>query len=60
MMKKSGLIGWDIASLTGVFIYNNVQMPDSYSLIVGISTVTMLTNCVKNHMNAYKLSGKIY
>jgi hypothetical protein len=60
MKDRARLISWDIALLTGILLYINIQMPERYSLIVGISTVLILTNCIKNHITAYKLSGKIY
>jgi hypothetical protein len=60
MKDRANLISWDIALLAGILLYLTVQMPEHYSLIVGIATVSILTNCIKNHITAYKLSGKIY
>ncbi|RYU89486.1 hypothetical protein EWM62_14290 [Mucilaginibacter terrigena] len=60
MKDRTRLITWDIALLTGILIYINIHMPERYSLIVGLSTVMVLTNCINNHIAAYKFSGKIY
>ncbi|MEB0262160.1 MULTISPECIES: hypothetical protein [unclassified Mucilaginibacter] len=60
MKDRIRLTTWDIALLAGILLYITVQMPERYSLIVGLTTVLILTNCIKNHIAAYKFSGKIY
>ncbi len=60
MKDRTRLITWDIALLAGILLYITVQMPERYSLIVGLSTVLILTNCIKKHIAVYKFSGKIY
>ncbi|MCO5936985.1 hypothetical protein NAF17_15685 [Mucilaginibacter sp. RB4R14] len=60
MKDRTRLITWDITLLAGILLYILVQMPERYSLIIGLSTVMILTNCIKNHIVAYKFSNKIY
>jgi hypothetical protein len=60
MKDKARLISWDIALVTGILLFIFLQLPGRYNLIVGITTVLILSNCIKNHIAAYKLSGKIY
>lgn len=61
MENKGKLIIWDLALLIGIVLYinfrNNVQ---HYGLIIGLATVQILINCVRNHIAAYNLSGKLY
>jgi len=60
MKNKGKLIIWDACLVIGIllFIFWNIQ--PHYNLIVGFSTVLILSNCVANHIAAYKLTGKIY
>jgi hypothetical protein len=60
MEARARLILWDIALAIGVllFFFWNIQPRSNF--IVGFSTILILTNCIRNHISVYKLSGKIY
>jgi hypothetical protein len=60
MKERKRLISWDVALITGVVLFLFLQVPQQYNLIIGIITVMILSNCIKNHIAAYKLNGKIY
>lgn len=60
MSERSRLISWDLALTAGILMFLFLQVPGSYNLIIGLITVMILSNCVRNHVTAYKLNGKIY
>jgi uncharacterized membrane protein len=60
MNERSRLISWDAALIAGMVLFFLLQVPEHYHLIIGITTVSILSNCIRNHITAYKLSGKIY
>jgi uncharacterized membrane protein len=60
MNERSRLISWDAALIAGIGLFFLLQVPERYNLIIGIATVSILSNCIRNHIAAYKLSGKIY
>ena len=60
MKDRSRLILWDIALLIGIALYILINTSAQYNLIIGFVTVLIFSNCIKNHIAAYKLSGKIY
>lgn len=60
MNERSRLIRWDAALVAGIVLFFLLQAPERYNLIIGITTVLILSNCKRNHITAYKLSGKIY
>jgi len=60
MTEKSRLILWDIALLIGIAAFVFGRVPEHQNLIIGLVTVLIFSNCVRNHITTYKLSGKIY
>jgi hypothetical protein len=60
MSRRSRLMSWDAALLTGVLLFVFLQVPVQYNLTIGLVTVLILSNCLRNHITAYKLNGKIY
>ncbi len=60
MSERSRLISWDAALIAGIVMFLFLQVPGNYNLIIGLITVMILSNCVRNHIAAYKLNGKIY
>jgi len=60
MNERSRLISWDAALITGIALLFLRQVPEHYRLIIGFTTALILSNCIKNHIAAYKLNGKIY
>ncbi|MBD1363740.1 hypothetical protein IDJ77_07950 [Mucilaginibacter sp. ZT4R22] len=60
MSERSRLVGWDAALIAGIVMFLFLQVPGNYNLIIGLITVMILSNCVRNHITAYKLNGKIY
>ena len=60
MKDRSRLILWDVALLIGIALYIFINTSAQYNLIIGLVTVLIFSNCIKNHIDAYKLSGKIY
>jgi hypothetical protein len=60
MSERSRLISWDTALLTGIVMYVLLRVPELCNLIIGLITVMILSNCVRNHITVYKLNGKIY
>jgi hypothetical protein len=60
MKNRGKLIIWDIALLAGVLLFLFWNIRESSKLIVGFMSVLVLSTCVRNHIAAYKLTGKIY
>ncbi|MEO6633895.1 MAG: hypothetical protein ABIN13_19280 [Mucilaginibacter sp.] len=60
MKDRSRLILWDVALLIGVAMFIFINTSSQNNLVIGLVTVLILSNCVKNHIAAYKLNGKIY
>ena len=60
MKDRTRLIMWDSALLIGtaLFFFWNIQ--EHSKLIVGFMTVLIMSTCLRNHIAAYKLTGKIY
>jgi len=58
---RTRLILWDSALLLGIILLVLIRENANHSyLITGIVTGLILSNCVRNHISVYKLSGKIY
>lgn len=64
MKDRSRLILWDMALFIGIALYLFMNTSAQNNLIIGLTTVLIFSNffsnCIKNHIDAYKLSGKIY
>ncbi len=60
MKNRAILIMWDSALLIGIFLFFSWNIQDHAKLIVGFMTVIIMSTCVRNHITAYKLTGKIY
>jgi hypothetical protein len=60
MKQKAGIIAWDAALLIGVALFLFWNIPADKNLIVGLVTVLIFANCIKNHIAVYNLTGKIY
>jgi hypothetical protein len=60
MKDRSRLILWDVALLIAIALFFFWNVSEQYNLIIGIITVMILSFSIKNHIAAYKLSGKIY
>ncbi|MBD1393801.1 hypothetical protein [Mucilaginibacter glaciei] len=60
MNERNRLVGWDAALIAGVILFLFLQLPEHYNLIIGLVTVNIFANCIRNHIAAYKLNGKIY
>jgi hypothetical protein len=60
MKDTARLIAWDTALVIGVILFLFWNIPVHHNLIVGLTTVNVFINCVRNHIAAYKLTGKIY
>ena len=60
MKNRNKLIIWDGGLVIAILIFLFLDVQPRYNLIVGFSTVLILSNCVANHIAAYKLTGKIY
>jgi len=60
MKNRTRLILWDACLLIGTLSLLFVDIKPHYNLILGFSTALILSNCVANHIAAYKLTGKIY
>jgi hypothetical protein len=60
MKQRSRLITWDAALLIGIMLFIFWKIPVNDNLIVGLVTVMIFSNCVRSHVTAYKLTGKIY
>jgi hypothetical protein len=60
MKDRARLIVWDSAFLVGIGLFFFWNIPPHYNLIVGFLTTLIMSNCVANHIAAYKLNGKIY
>jgi len=60
MKNRTRLILWDSCLLVGILLLLVLNFKPHYDLILGFSTALILSNCVANHIAAYKLTGKIY
>jgi len=60
MKDRSRLIAWDVALVIGYVLAFALHVPDTYRIIIGFASAIILSNCVRNHIAAYKLTGKIY
>ena len=60
MKDRNRLLIWDTALLVGIVLFLFWNIPAHHNLIVGFTTVNIFANCVRNHLTAYKLTGKIY
>ena len=60
MKDRGRLIAWDAALLIGIAIILFVNVTEHYYIMIGFLTALILSNCVRNHIAAYKLNGKIY
>jgi hypothetical protein len=57
---RTTLIIWDIALMVGIMLLVFKFIPENYSVMTGFLTAIILSTCVRNHIAAYKLTGKIY
>ncbi len=57
---RTRLILWDAALLIGIVLIFALHIPDTYRIIIGLSTSLILSNALRNHIAVYKLNGKIY
>ena len=60
MSERIRLISWDSALLAGILLFVFLQVPGQYNLMIGLVTVMILSNCLRNHITVYQLNGKIY
>jgi len=60
MKDRSRLIAWDAALVTGYVLAFALHIPDTCRIVIGFVSAIILSNCVRNHIAAYKLNGKIY
>jgi hypothetical protein len=60
MNERSRLISWDAALIVGIVLLFLLQVSEHYRLIIGFTTALIFSNCIRNHITAYKLNGKIY
>jgi len=58
--ERTRLILWDTTLIIGIVLLAFKFIPEHYMVIVGFLTAIILSNCVRNHIAAYKLNGKIY
>ena len=58
--ERTRLILWDTTLIIGFLLLAFKFIPEHYVLVVGFTTAMILSNCVRNHIAAYKLNGKIY
>lgn len=59
-MKNGKIIVWDLAFLLAAILFLSTKNWNHYNLIFGLSAVNMLRYCVKNHVDFYKITGKMY
>ncbi len=59
-MKKTTVIGWDIALLVSVILFLSTKNWDHYNLIIGLMCVNILRYSVIYHFKYFKTAGKIY
>jgi hypothetical protein len=61
-MMSSNLKIWlrDAAFVAGIVLFFVLKTSSTYNLIIGLVTVQVFINCVKNHIAVYKLTGKAY
>jgi hypothetical protein len=60
MKSHSSVIIWDVFFLLGLILLFSITDVHHLKLIIGFATIQIFTNCIKNHIAAYKLTGKIY
>jgi len=60
MTDRIRLIMWDSALLIGIALFLFWDIQQHAKLIVGFMTILMMSTCLRNHITAYKLTGKIY
>ena len=60
MKDRTKLIMWDSALLIGIALFFFGDIQQHSKLIVGFMTILMMSTCLRNHITAYKLTGKIY
>jgi hypothetical protein len=60
MKERTRIVLWDTALAIGILLFFFWDIQPHYTFIVGFSTILILTNAIRNHIAAYKLSGKIY
>jgi uncharacterized membrane protein (GlpM family) len=60
MKNRGTLIGWDVALLAGIILLLILNSKSQEYLVAGLVTVLIFSNCLRNHIAAYKLNGKIY
>ncbi|MES2278280.1 MAG: hypothetical protein V4592_19775 [Bacteroidota bacterium] len=57
---RTTLILWDIALIAGIVLLVFKLIPENYLVMTGFLTAIILSNTVRNHIAAYKITGKIY
>ena len=57
---RSNLIMWDILLVVGYALAFTLHVPDTYRIGIGFISAIIFSTCIRNHVAAYKLSGKIY
>lgn len=60
MKDRARLVMWDSALLIGVILFFFWNIQEHSKLIVGFMTALIMSTCLRNHIAAYKLTGKIY
>ena len=60
MKNRTILIMWDSALLIGIALFLFWDIQQHGKLILGFMTVLIMSTCLRNHIAAYKLTGKIY
>jgi tetrahydromethanopterin S-methyltransferase subunit F len=60
MKDRSRLITWDAALIVGYALTFALPIPDTNRIIIGFISAIILSNCIRNHIAVYKLTGKIY
>ncbi len=59
-MKRGAVISWDVALFVGIVLLLALNGAGNLFLIAGFCTVLIFSNCLRNHIAVYKLTGKIY
>ena len=59
-MKRGAVISWDVVLFAGIVLLFAINSASSLYLIAGFCTVLIFSNCLRNHIAVYKLTGKIY
>jgi len=60
MEGRGRLIAWDVALVIGYVLAFALHIPDTYRIIIGFASGLILVTSIRNHIAAYKLTGKIY